>query len=325
MKAKQAGSVLSRMRGQFDLARSTDPAVHYSFFFRLTMAYVMLRVLSRPIFAYGALDSSFASYPRPQTKFYPPPVHEVLSAAWLHRVYWPSPEFLSYLQLLIVLACVLGLLGYAPRAASLVIFLGLLYQTTLMQMTNSEVDGGTLVLALSLWFAVQKKGAISGTFSRAARTQRKHAVEAILGSQMIVGAFYFYSGVNKLVDVGPGFPWKLSLPNLAQVRRYEILWDGARLGDDRLLQLMENETLSVIGGAVVVLSELLLLPALLFFRRLRLPAVLGLVSLHFLVLFAAGINFMGNSLLLFASLDVSRLRRSVRSSRHPQNEGPSRV
>lgn len=309
MKSKQPASVLSRMKGLFDRARSTDPAAHYSLFFRLTIAYVLWRVLSRPIFAYGALDSSFASYPRPYTRFYPTPFYEVLSGAWIHRLYWPAPEFLSYLQLLIVLACVLGFLGYAPRAVSLVIFLGLLYQTTLMQMTNSEVDGGTLVLALSLWFAVQKKGAISGTFSRVARTQKKHAGEAILGSQMIVGAFYFFAGVNKLLDVGPGFPWQLSLPNLAEVRSYEILWNGARLGDERLLQLMENETLSVVGGAVVVLSELLLLPALLFFRRLRLPAVLGLVSLHFLVLFAAGINFMGNSLLLFASLDVSRFRR----------------
>lgn len=309
MKIKKWASVSSQMDNQFDRARSLDPAVHYSLFFRFTIAYVFYRVISRPAFAYGALDPSFATYPRPATKVYPPLVHEVVSFAWVHKFFWPTPEFLNGLQLIILLACVLAFLGYAARACSLVVFTGLLYQTSLMQMTNSELDGGTLVLALCLWFAVQKKGLISRVFSRAAKTPTKHAGEAILGSQMIVGAFYFYSGLNKLVDVGPGFPWQLSLPNLAEVRRYEILWSGARLGEDRLLQLMENEILSVIGGAVVLGSELLLLPALLFFRRLRLPAVLGLVSLHFLVLFAAGINFMGNSILLFAALDISRFQK----------------
>lgn len=127
---------------------------------------------------------------------------------------------------------------------------------------------------------------------------------------MIVGAFYFYSGINKLVDVGIDFPFRLSLYNLAEGRRFEILFEGARFGVDWLLLLMESNALSVLGGAITLFSELVLLPALLFFRLLRLPAVLGLISLHTLVLFSAGINFMGSSILLLATLDFTRFLSS---------------
>jgi hypothetical protein len=181
-----------------------------------------------------------------------------------------------------------------------------------MQTTNSEVDGGTLVLALTLWFSVQKKSTITPIW-RPSSEKEGNSSSALIGSQMIIGSFYFYSGLNKIVDVGFDFPLRLSLQNLAEERRLQILFDGARYGIDWILIIMELEAFSVLGGLVTMMVELTLLPALLFWRSWRAPAVVGLILLHTLILFSTGINFMGNSVLLLASMDLSRLFRKRRS------------
>lgn len=317
-----AGTVAQKfklsLRSGFEAARSKNPTLHFAIFFRVAIIYAAYRVISRPIFSYGALDASYMTYPRPYTHFHPTLIYEIFSGAWIHRLWWPSVEFLSWLQLAILVFCLVAFLGVFPRLASFGVFIGLNYQTSLMQSTNSEVDGGTLLLFLLLWFSVQQKSAISPLWRNGASSDVSTTV-ALTGSQAIVGAFYFYSGLNKLVDVGLLFPWKLSLPNLAEERQIEILFDGSIYGVEWVLVIMSVEAFSVFGGLATLIAELALLPALLFWRKLRAPVIITIILLHTLVLLAAGINFTGNSILLLASMDMTRftgLRRVKTSGVH---------
>lgn len=295
-------------------ARSRDPAMHMRVLVRTVFLYSIYRIISRPAIQYGLLTSEDATWPRSFTSFYPVELSQLFGFPVLFDFWWPTPELIAYVQIGGVGAAILGTAGVMPRLMATVLFLSLSFTTWMMQITNAEVDGGTLVLALLMWFATSPAGSL-GFGKRECSlpkpnrdlTWRSQAGVGLVGSQIIVGSFYLLSGINKLVDVGIDFPFRLSLDNLARGREYETVSMAARLGYPPLLAIIEDSQLfSIFAGFVVLFVELFFIFSLLLFRKPRVFFVAGLTGLHTMVFFTAGINFLGNTLILLAVLDVSR-------------------
>jgi hypothetical protein len=306
---------LSWISKYYASARSENSHLHINVLVRVVLIYVAYRIISRPAIQYGLLGASDASWPRPVTSFYPVEFSQAVGFPFIQQFFWPTPEIIAVVQLAGVAAAIFGAIGLHPRVMILVVFLSLSYTTWMMQTTNAEIDGGTLVLALTLWFTFFSSRSLGflGNFPWSSGSQNhkvhrtKASAEGLLGSQLIIGSFYFLSGINKLVDVGFDFPIRLKLTNLASAREYEVVHESARLGNPLILQLVaESEILSVAAGFVVVLSELLFLPSLLLFRSARAFSVTGLAALHVIVYLTAGINFLGNLVIILGALDLSR-------------------
>lgn len=301
-------------------ARSRDPALHMRFLVRVVFLYAIYRIISRPAIQYGLLSSDDAIWPRPYTSFYPTELSKFLGFPALFDYWWPTPEVIAYVQIIGVMSALIGLAGLAPRLMSASLFLSLSFTTWMMQVTNSEIDGGTLVLALTLWFATCNRESLGFrprgkpfSSSRHCFAGRGPAAASLLGSQVIVGSFYLLSGINKLVDSGIDWPFTLRLDILGQVRQYETVNLTERLGEPLLLTVISSSSyLSIFSGFVVLFAELLFIFSLLLFRRSRWLFVAAISSLHVIVHFSAGINFLGNTLVLLAILDVSRARGNLK-------------
>ena len=303
-------------------ARSEVPSFHMRALVRVVGAYSAYRIISRPAFQYGLLESEHRNWPRPSTNFYPEEFYGVFGFPYFLGLYWPSPEFIASLQLVGLMGALFLVFGLWPRYSALALFLTMSYTTWMMQISNAELDGGTLVLALSLWFVFFNSSALGfgrptlrsasvvaagGSGASLERGKLDSARNSLLGAQIIVGTFYALSGINKLVDVGFDWPLRLRLPNQMLSQEYLVVHESARLGVSPLLHFFgSSEALSVIAGFTVLFAELLTLPALLLLRRARFLCVLVLAMLHIVVFLTVGINFLGNLFVLFAALDLSR-------------------
>jgi hypothetical protein len=126
----------------------------------------------------------------------------------------------------------------------------------------------------------------------------------------VVGSFYTLSGLNKIVDVGPHWPFVLHLEKLAAVGIENALFVSNRYVNPVVSSFHLSYNWSVVAGWISLVGELGFI-SILFLPRFRWFFVGSMVALHVLVFLMAGINFVSSSLILLLCVDWNVFVRKV--------------
>lgn len=271
----------------------------------LTFGYFFWRIGSRNFTQYGLLtakDFSFENYSffLEISSFFP---IKIVTFQFIYEfIDRPGVETIAIFQYIVLCSCTLGALGVFPRFMARVALVIGLHLTGFMLMTNAPVDGGALVLSSLLILSIIPKklfyriGYFKPTF------KRKNNMWPVYLFIFIVGSFYTMSGLNKILDCGPFWPYNLHLELLAQSSVERAIFKIDRSGSGFWGQIFNNEILSIIGGVITLVGEIGFVSIILI-PRYRQFFVLTMILLHYFVLKMAGINFLGNSILLLLCLD----------------------
>lgn len=272
--------------------------------------YAIYRLLSRDYAVYVLAGPEFSQFTRPVTNQYPTLLLDLITGQLFFRnIYWPSPAEIMTFVGITVFALILLLLGVSPRFTAITSALGLTILHGFMQATNAEIDGGTITVFALIWMGFQPRLVLrSVDWSRNSSASESAAGSRnfLFGYQLLVATFYFYSGLNKFIDIGPQWILTLHLDRLAEQRLYEIAFVNSRFGESWLLEVLTWYPLSVAAALGTLAGELGLLIALIVAPRYIVLPILLLIAMHTLILLATGINFIGNSVLLLLMLPLTR-------------------
>jgi hypothetical protein len=267
------------------------------------------RVLSRNYGVYSYFGPENAIYPRAITNFYPTIILDILNfQLFFKRIYWPTPQEIQLFQLLLIFPLVFIIFGILPRFSSIISALGLVILHGFMESTNSEIDGGTIMVLALFWMGIQPKlnfFTLTNQQYKQNLISKKPLINFFFGFQLIVSGFYFTAGLNKLIDVGPSWLFNLHLDKLSLTRIYEITFYNSRYANYYILDFLQSESFSIIAAFGTLLGELGLLIALIYAPRLMILPIILLILMHILILASTGINFMTNSALLIFTLPLA--------------------
>tara|TARA_B100000242_G_scaffold76845_1_gene50238 strand:+ start:1438 stop:2682 length:1245 start_codon:yes stop_codon:yes gene_type:complete len=300
------------MKNLFDY-RQKDYPYHFWLMQFIAFSYCILRLASRDYSIYGELPIEYFNYNRPYVSVYPSFILEILNT---HFLYWfvdyPSSTTLYHTQRISMLIAILGLLGIFPRICALCLFLLLTHFTGFIQATNAELEGGTLLLVVLLILALSSSASFYCLFKRNNRNRCNENRWPVFLLFLFVGLFYTTSGLNKLIDVGPWWPFVLHLEKLAQVSIENSLFLTSRRVDALFCLGVLNAGYfwSVIAGLMTLVGELAFV-SILFYPKYRLFLITNMFFLHYFVYLTAGINFLGSTFILLLCLDWNALFRKV--------------
>ena len=300
------------MKNFFDYQKKDYP-YHFWLIQFVVFSYCILRLVSRDYSIYGELPIGYFNHSRPFISVYPSFLLDIFNT---HFVYWfvdyPSSTTLYYLQKIALFLGVLGLIGFAPKVCALCLFILLTHFTGFIQATNAEIEGGTLLLVVLLILAFSSSSSFYHAFKKNDKTRNKDNRWPIFLVFLFVGLFYTTSGLNKLIDVGPWWPFTLHLERLAQVSLENSLFLYSRRVDAFFCFIVLNAGYfwSCVAGIITLFCELLFI-SILFYPKYRLFLVTNMFILHYLVYLTAGINFMGSTFILLLCFDWNSLFRKV--------------
>lgn len=297
-----------------------SPPLHFYLLQFVGFAYFLYRFASRSYTAYGHVPDDLFRYQRSSVvlELWPVPLLHFTSLQFIYAVLpRPTPQVIAGLQIVIVLACLCGLAGLAPRWSALAAFVLGLHVTGLMQSSNSELDGGTLALCSMLILALSPRE----SFYRAGKSltlSRRHPDYhwPLFLLLMVVGVYYTTAGLNKIVDIGPHWPFVLHLDRLAERGIERSLFVASRFAAPSVAALHRSALLSSVAGVITLAGELFFITVLIL-PRYRLFFVVTAITLHVLVFLMAGINFVGSSAILLLCLDWNVLVRRATLSYDP--------
>ncbi len=290
-----------------------SPALHFYVLQFLGFGYLLYRLASRDYTVYGFLTEEMFNYPRRPPWMEIPLLH-FTTFQWIYAfIPRPTPEVIFWLQVIGIIACVAGMIGLRPRWCAVVAFLIGSHLAGMMQASNSEVDGGELVhcllLVLALSPATNFYGPATG-FNLSKRSPDHHW--PVFLWFLIIGSWYTMSGLNKLIDVGPHWPFVLRLENLAAWDIEKSIFLASKYANAKVAALHSSPAFSVFGGFMTLAGELFFLPVILWWPRLRPAFVFVMIAFHLLVFWLTGINFVGSAILLVTCLDWNALVRNVK-------------
>jgi len=292
-----------------------SPPLHFYIFQFISFSYFLYRFLSRNYTIYGLLPESSFSYPERfvyGTWPFPVPMSYFTTFQFIYQFSpLPSESTIFLIQVIIIVSCVFGIIGIYPKACALIAFFLGVHLTGMVQITNSEIDGGTIALCSLLVLALSPGKSFYGLtngYSFTHRHSRYHWPIFLLF--LIIGSFYTSAGINKIVDVGIHWPFVLHLDHLAEVGIENSIFLSSRYVSPSVSNVHLSYPLSVVAGIVALIGELFFI-TIIFLPRYRLFFVASMSLLHCLVFLTAGINFVGSSILLFLCLDWNSLFRKV--------------
>ena len=239
------------------------------------------------------------------------PISHWLNLHFLYD-YWgqPSYQFLYTIQLIAVAIAICGLIGFKPKIAAFLCFIIKFHLTGFFQATNAEIDGGSLCMAALLVLTISPARSFYSLTSKSSKPKRHVDYHwPIFLLWLVIGCFYSYSGINKIVQVGLFWPFSLHLENLIFTGLEDSMFYSSRFVAPEITSLLGSPHLSTLAGIVTLLGEISFV-GILFYSKLRLPCILLMICMHVLVYYSAGINFIGSSILLFLCLDWNSLVRN---------------
>jgi predicted DCC family thiol-disulfide oxidoreductase YuxK len=305
-------TVMSRNREvRFFGVLRESPALHFYLMQFVAFGYLAYRFLSRNYTVFGQLPDTAYIYPRVWlNEWFPVPPQWFITGQFIYAfIPRPGPEVVAVIQWVVVACCVLGILGIVPRLAALVAFALALHVTGMLQASHADVDGGSLVLCLLLILVISPSTNFYGIrkpFRPLKRSIDHHWPVFLLF--LTVGTFYTLSGVHKLIDIGPLWPFQLHLERLAGVAIEESLFTGSRLRVPWVAALMGSPVLSAVSGMITLIGEIGFI-SILWLPRYRLFFAWSMITLHVLVYHLAAINFIGSSAVILLCLDWNALVR----------------
>ncbi len=288
-----------------------SPAFHFHLLQLVGFLYLADRFASRNYTVYGLLPADAFDFPRGQlNELLPIPAVWFTTFQFLYEFLpRPGPTAIAVLQGVVLAACAGGVLGLAPRWCALVAFLVALHQTGMVQASNADEDGGSLILCLMLILALSPGHSFYGPgrgFRPLARSPDHHWPVFLL--LLTVGSYYTLSGVSKLIDSGPTWPFDVHLERLAPTAVEDSLFLARSYRSPVAAGLHLHYAASVAGGLLTLAAELAA-ALILFLPRWRLALVATLGAMHFMILWLNGINFTGNAVVLLLCLDWNGLVR----------------
>lgn len=290
-----------------------SPPLHFYLVQLGAFSYFLYRFASRDYTVYGFLPHEMFDYPRGFVlELWPLPFLHFTSFQFIYAVLpRPNPEAIFILQLVVIGACCLGIIGLFPRLCAAVAFGIGLHLTGMMASSNSIIDGGTLALCMLLILALSPSGNFYGFKNGVSLSKRSPNYHwPVFLVLLLIGSFYTYAGLNKIIDVGPHWPLVLHLENLAPVGIERSLFLGSRYANPFVSQLTSSYALSVGAGLVTMIGEVALV-SVLFLPRFRLLLIGSMIVMHLLVFLVAGINFVGSSFILLFCLDWNVVARKA--------------
>ena len=139
-----------------------------------------------------------------------------------------------------------GFNRFCPKGLSCISLFCSLTLQVFIQATNAEIEGGTLLLVVLLILAFSSSSSFYHAFKKNDKTRIKTIGGQYFSFFFFVGLFYTTSGLNKLIDVGPWWPFTLHLERLAQVSLENSLFLYSRRVDAFLLYCIECRILLVL-------------------------------------------------------------------------------
>lgn len=289
-----------------------SPALHVYLMQAVGFLYLAYRFASRDYSVYGLLPDEAFAYPRNyQTELWPlPPLHFTTLQFLYDFLPRPSVEVIRGMQITVVGASLLGFLGIFPRLAAALAFLLAAHVTGFAQSSNADVDGGTMALCLMLILALSPRSNFYGwkRFDLHARSTDHHWPVFLLF--LVVGSYYTFSGINKVVEIGPEWPFTLHLEHLAEVGIEQTLFRSDRFRIAPVSAAHLSPAMSVFGGIASLIGETGFI-LILFLPRYRLFFAASMVAMHALVYAMQGINFLGSSAVILLCVDWNALVRPV--------------
>ena len=300
------------MKNLFDYQEKDYP-YHFWLVQFIVFTYCIVRLASRDYSIYGELPLEYFNYNRPFLSVYPSFLLEILNT---HFLYWfvdyPSSSTLYNLQMFAMTLSFLGLIGFFPKICALSLFILLTHFTGFIQATNAEIEGGTLLLMVLLILAFSSSSSFYCIFKKNDISRRNENRWPIFLVFLVVSVFYTTSGLNKLIDVGPWWPFVLHLDKLAQVSLENSIFLFSRKVDAVFCLTVLNAGYfwSFIAGIMTLVGELAFI-SILFYPKYRLLLVTNMFILHYFVYLTAGINFMGSTFILLLCFDWNALFRKA--------------
>lgn len=297
----------------FDFRKSDYP-YHFWLIQFVSFSYCLLRLLSRDYTIYGLIPEEYFNYNRPFLAIYPKFIQQFCT---LHFVYWlfdyPSPFVLNVIKYVGLTASFFGLLGIFPKVMSFTVLLILVHFTGFVQATNAELEGGTvLLITLLIMCLSHHKCFYNFSSKQSIEKNNRHRLPVFL-LFLSVGFYYSSSGLNKLVDVGPHWPFVLNLQNLGHQMIDSSAFISSRYSLFEYNSLLVNGGywFSCICGVITLISEFFFL-SILFVPRLRFFIIFSIIMMHLSVYLSCGINFLGSTFIVLLCLDYNLLfRKSI--------------
>lgn len=282
-----------------------SPALHFYLLQAVGFLYLAWRFASRDYTVYGSLPDAAFDFPRayPNELWPVPPLWFTTFQFVYEFLPRPSAEGVRAMQYAVIGASLAGLLGILPRLAAAVAFAFAAHLTGMAQASNADVDGGTAILCSMLILALspaQSFYSLRNGFHPLRRSIHHHWPLFLLF--LVVGLDYSFSGLNKLVEIGPHWPFVLHLERLAAVGVEQSLFRCDRFRIPAISAAHLSYAASVVGGVVALIGEAGFL-GVLFLPRYRLFFAASMVIMHFLVFAMQGINFLGSSAVILLCLD----------------------
>ena len=128
----------------------------------------------------------------------------------------------------------------------------------------------------------------------------------IFGFSLVIGIWYFSSGINKLIDCGINWPFTLNINLLANTVQQKQFLFNQRLSYPNFTATQLSPILSIFSGICTLLAEL---SAILFITKFGYKYIIlfFIISVHTSVYLLAAINFTGNTILLLGILNWNSL------------------
>ena len=128
----------------------------------LIFSYSIFRYLSRSYESYGFLNDQSFSYPRWWlADLYPLPISHFSTFQFIYD-FFPrlNPDNLMYIQYLIVVFSIFGLLGILPRLSAFVSFILATHLEGILISSDAEISGGTCLFACLILIVLCKKNSL---------------------------------------------------------------------------------------------------------------------------------------------------------------------
>jgi hypothetical protein len=270
------------------------------------------RFASRDFTVYGLLPEAAFSYP-PRTIYalWKPPFLHWTSFQFIYQ--WlshPGPQLIALLQYAIIGSCLLGLIGIAPKANAVISFILATHLDGIMMASNAETEGETLILIAILILALSPKESFYRMGQRLdMKIRRSDYRWPVFLYLFMMSGFYTLSGLNKIIEVGISWPWRLHLENLGvNCIESSLFFTSRKSSPEWCLPLLSTFHASVSAWFSLVAE--IGFGSILFFPHTRAFFVFSMMIMHWLVFQSAGINFLGNSLMLLLVFDWNVLVRS---------------
>jgi len=274
--------------------------------------YMIYRLLSRDYTFIGFFNHENQIYLRGLFhELFPIPLSYLTTFQFIYELIpFPSPEAISIIQLTIVASSVFLILGILPKLFSIISFLLYLHLLGLMQSLDSEIDGGTLLIILFFIFSLSPKS----YFYKIGRWKPKEIQLnwPVFLLFIFVGSYYSFAGINKLIDVGLGFPFSLDLEkwNLFATQKSIFITSRNFYPGFTSHSLMQSSFFSDMSGIITLIVELFFI-GILFLPRYRFFFVISMIIMHAIVYFTHAINFLGSSIILLLCFDWNIFFRDI--------------